>query len=126
MIAAIILAVAAELLAYAFKVLTSKLLVTAGFVLRVTELALVATVTTIIIMIAQPITIQTSSVAAGELILGTGGWSRTLMQSHVLISPVNAVRISVAQPLLWNALGAIPHFVRRASEFRFFVAFSVV
>lgn len=96
MIAAIILAVAAELLAYAFKVLTSKLLVTAGFILRVTELALVATVTTIIIMIAQPITIQTSSVAAGELILGTGGWSRTLMQSHVLISPVNAVRISVA------------------------------
>lgn len=126
MIAAIVLAVTAELLAYAFKVLTSKFLITTRFILRITKLALVATVTTIIIMIAQPITIQTSSVIAGELILGTGSWSRTMMQSHVLISPVNAVRISVAQPFLWNALGAVPHFVRGASEFRFFVAFSIV
>lgn len=47
-------------------------------------------------------------------------------QSHVLISPVNAIRISIAQPFFWDALGAIPHFVRGASELRFFVAFSVV
>lgn len=49
-----------------------------------------------------------------------------MMQSHVLVSSVNAVRISVAQPFLWNALGAVPHFVRGASELRFFVAFSII
>lgn len=124
MIAAIILAVAAELLAYAFEVLTSELLATTGFILA--SLALIATIAAIIIMIAYPVAIQTSPVIAGELILGARGWRRAMEQSHVLISPVDAIRISVAQPFLWDALGTIPHFVRCASELRFFITFSVV
>lgn len=126
MIAAIILAVAAELLAYALEVLTRELLAAAGLVLRVAELALVATVAAIVVMIAQPVAIQTPSVVAGELILGARGRRRTVVQSHVLISPVNTVRISVAQPLLWDALSAVPQFVRGTSELGFFVALSVV
>lgn len=48
------------------------------------------------------------------------------MQSYILIGTVNAIRISVAQPLLRDALGAIPHFVCGASELGFFVTLSIV
>jgi len=126
MIAAIILAIAAELLADTFKVLTSEFLAAATLVLGITEFAFVATVTAIVIMITEPAAIQTPPIGASELIVSAGSRCRTMMQSYVFISSVNAVRISVAQPFLGNALGAIPHFVRDTGKFRFFVALSVV
>lgn len=49
-----------------------------------------------------------------------------MVQSCVLVSPINAIRISVTQPFLRYALGAIPHFIGGASKFCFFVALSVV
>lgn len=126
MITTIILAVTMELLAYAFEVLTSELLAAAMLVLAVAEIALVATVTAIIVMIAQPAAIQAPPVVASELIVGTRSWCRTMMQSDILVSAINAVRISITQPFLRNALSAVPHFVLGAGEFSFFVTFSVV
>lgn len=126
MITAIILAVTAELLAYAFEILTSEFLAIAMLILGVAEFSLVATVAAIVVMIAQPTAIQAPPVVASELMISARRWRRTVMQRYILISPINAVRISITQPFLRNALGAIPHLVRGASELRFFVAFPVV
>jgi len=95
MIAAIVLAVTAELLAYTFEVLTSKFLVIARLVLGITELVFVATVAAIVIMIAQPTAIQTPSIFTRKLIVGARSWSWAVVQSYILISPINTIRISV-------------------------------
>lgn len=126
MIPTVILTVAAELFPDAFKVVTRKLLAGARFVFRVAELSFVATVATIIVMIAQPILIQTAAVFAGELIICTGNRCRTMVHSHILISSVDTVRISIAQPLLRNALSPVPDFIRCTGEFGLFVTFPVV
>lgn len=96
MIAAVILAITLEMLAYTFKVLTSELSVTARLVLGVAELAFVATITAIVIMIAQPTAVQTPSIVTRKLIVGARGWCWTMMQSYILISSIDTVRISVA------------------------------
>lgn len=125
-IATIVLAVTTELLAYALEILTSELLGAALLVLRVAEIALVATVAAIIVMIAQPAAIQASAIVAGELIVGARSRRRAMMQGDILVSSVDAIRIAVAQPFLRNALSAVPYFVLGTGEFGFLVAFSVV
>lgn len=126
MIAAIILAVAAELFADTLEVLTSEFLGTAVLVLGVAELAFIATIAAIIIMIAEPAAVQTPAIGASELIVSARSWCRTMMQSYIFVSPVDAIRIPITQPFLGDALGAVPHFVCDTSKFCFFVAFSVV
>jgi len=120
------LAIATELLAYAFKVLAGEFLIVTMLILRIAELALVATITAIVIVIAQPTAIQTPPVVASELIVSARGRCRTMMKSYILISPIDAIRISVAQPFLRNTLSAIPHFIRGTGKLRFFVTLSVV
>lgn len=126
MIAAVVLSVATELLTYAFEILASELLGAAMLVLRVAEIALVATVAAVVVMIAEPAAVQASPVVAGELIVGTWSRRRAMVQSRVLVSSVDAVRITVAQPLLRDALSPVPHLVRGASKLGLLVAFSVV
>jgi len=96
MVAAIVLAVAAELLADTFKVLTSEFCTAATLVLGIAEFPFVAAVTAIVVVITEPAAIQTPAVGASELIVGARGRCRTMMQSHVLIGSVDTVRISVA------------------------------
>lgn len=96
MIAAVVLAITLEMFAYAFEVLTSELSAVARLVLGVAELALIATITAIVIMIAQPAAVQTPSVVTRKLSIGARGWCWAMVQSYILIGPIDTVRISVA------------------------------
>lgn len=115
-----------ELFSYTLEVLTGEFLSGAGLVLAVAELSFVASVATVVVVIAEPIFIEASSVVAQELIFGAGQRRRTVMHRNVLVGTVHAVGIAVAEPLSRYALCSAPHFVRRAREFRFFVALPVV
>lgn len=77
-------------------------------------------------MIAQPALVQATSVLTGELRVRTRGSLRTVVQSRVLIGPIDTIGIAVAQPFLRYALRPVPHFVGGTREFRLFVALPVV
>lgn len=115
-----------ELFPDTLEILASKLLRRAYFVLVGTEFPFVAAVAAIVVVIAQPVAIQATSVVASELIVGAGYRGRTMMERDVLVSSVNAIGISVTEPFFWYTLSTAPNFVRRAGEFGLFVALPVV
>lgn len=126
MIPAIILPVAAELLPNAFEVMASELLASAGLVPRITELPLVAAIPAVIVMVADPVLVQTAPVVTSELVLSARRGRGTVMQSDVLIGTVHAVRVSIAEPFLRDALRPVPHLIRRAGELSLLVALPIV
>lgn len=126
MIPTVILTIATELFSDALVVMTSELLAGARLVLGVAELSFVTAVATIIIMVAQPIHIQATTIVAGELIFFAGLRRRTMVLSHILVSPVNTIRLSIAQPFFGNTLRPVPNFVRGAGELCLFVTLSVI
>lgn len=70
--------------------------------------------------------VDATSVTASELISDARRRRWASIKCAVLIGTVDAIRISVANPLLRNALRSVPSFVLRASKLILFVAFSVI
>lgn len=79
-----------------------------------------------IIMITSPALVDASAVLAGKLIIGTWLRRRTVVQSYVLISTVNAIWIAIAKPFLRNTLRSSPGLVLLACELSFGIAFAII
>lgn len=77
-------------------------------------------------MIASPALVDASAILARKLILRAWLRCRAVMQSHILIGTVDAIRIAIAQPLLGNALRSSPGLVLLAGKFGFGIALAVV
>lgn len=125
-IAAIVLAIAPIRVPDALEVLTSELPRRTRLVLRVTVLALVRTVATVVVVVTHPATVDAPPVAARELISSAVGYRRAVEQRCILVRSINAVRVAVAQPLFRYTLCPVPRLVRQTREFGRFVAFTVV
>jgi len=77
-------------------------------------------------MVTEPVLVDTSVVGAAELICLTGRRGRAVVESGVLISSVNAVRVPIADPSLRDALGSAPVAILSASKLSFRITFTSV
>lgn len=111
-VAAVILVVAPVRAPDALEVLARELARRARLVLRMTVLALVRAVAAIIVVVAHPSLVDAPSVAARELVRTAVRYGGAVERSRVLVRPVHAVRVSVAQPFFRYALRSVPRLVR--------------
>lgn len=123
---AVILAIAPVLVPDTFEVLARELVGTARLVLRVAFFAFIGAISAVVVVVTKPALIDTSSVAASELFLAARLRRGAMVQSGIFVRSVDTIGISVAQPLLGDALGPAPSLIRFASEFVFVVALSVI
>lgn len=125
-VAAVVLAVAPVRGPHALEVLARELARRARLVLAVTLLALVRAVAAVVVVVAHPSAVDAPPVAARELVRAAVCHRRAVERGRVLVGPVHAVRVAVAQPLARYALRPVPRLVRRARELGRFVALPVV
>lgn len=125
-IAAIILVVATIRVPNALEILAREFTRRTRLVLRVTLLAFVRAIAAIVIVVANPSAIDTPPVAARELIRVTARCHGTVERRRVLVRPIHAVWVAIAQPLLRDALRPIPRFVGQTRELRRLVTLSVI
>lgn len=110
----------------AFEVLTSEFLSGASLVLRIAEFPFIRSIAAIVIMITSPALVDATAILASELIIGARLRCWAIVEGDILIGPINAIRVAVAEPLLRNALRPSPGFVFLASELSLRVALSVI
>jgi len=91
-----------------------------------TVLALVRAVAAVVVVVTHPSTVDAPSVAARELVRTTVCHRRAVEQCGVLVRPVYAVRITIAQPLFRYALRPVPRLIRLTRELGRLVTFTVV
>lgn len=125
-VAAVVLAVTPVRVPDALEVLARELPGRARLVLRMTVLALVRAVAAVVVVVTHPATVDAPSVAARELVRTAVCHRRAVEQRGVLVRPVYAVRITVAQPLFRYALRPVPRLIRLTRELGRLVAFTVV
>jgi len=125
-VTAVVLAVTPIRVSDALEVLARELAWRARLVLRMAVLALVRSVAAIVVVVAHPATVDAPPVAARELVRAAVCHRRAVEQRGVLVRPVYAVRITVAQPLFRYALCPVPRLVSLTRELGRLVAFTVV
>jgi hypothetical protein len=123
----IVLSITAVGETYALEVLTTELRGTASLVLRVTLFAFIRGVSTVVVVITQPPLVDASAVTAGELVVAvTRLWTGAVVDRRIFICTVHAIWVSVTQPLLGDALRAVPVLVCIARVFRLLVTLPVI
>lgn len=126
MVPAVILPVASVLVSDALEVLASELVGTAGLVLAVAFLSFIAAIAAIVVVVACPAGVNATSISASELIFCAWLRAGAVVECHVFIRAIHAVRVSITKPLFGDALRSAPSLVSFARELVFVVAFSVV
>lgn len=89
-------------------------------------LAFVRAVAAVVVVVAHPATVDAPPVAASELIRAAVCYRSAVEHRCVLVRPVNAVRIAVAQPLFRYALCPVPRLVRQTRELGRLITFTVI
>jgi len=79
-------------------------------------LAFVRAIAAVVVVVAHPATVDASPVTARELVRAAVSHRRAVEHRCVLVSPIHAVRIAIAQPLFRYALCPIPRLVRLTRE----------
>jgi len=125
-VSAVVFAVTPIRVPDALEVLARELAGRARPVLRMAVLALIRSVAAVVVVVAHPATVDAPPVAARELVRAAICHCRAVEQRGVLIRPVYAVRIAVAQPLFRYALCSVPRLVRLTRKLGRLVAFTVV
>lgn len=126
MITAVVFAIASEVVPNAFKILTLEFLVRTLFVLRIAMFSFIGAISAVIVVIADPASVDTTAVVALELIVGARRWSGAVVDGRVFISAINTVRITITQPLLGYTLRPSPGLVLFAGVLGFRIALTFV
>lgn len=123
---AVVLVIAPVRTPDALEILACKLSRRTRLVLRMTVFALVRTVAAVVVVVAHPSLVDAPPVTARELLRAAIHHRRTVERRDVLVRPVHAVGISVAQPLPRYALRSVPRLVRLTRELCGLVALSII
>lgn len=144
MITTVIFTIASVLFPNALEVLAREFVRATRFVFRVTFFPFISSITTIVIMIAQPTLIRmkniilnakqisklylvdATSIGTSELIFTARFRCCAMVQSGILIRTVNTIWITITQPFSWYTLRSPPRFISFTSKFCLFITFTII